>query len=415
MSRLLQLLRLLAVEVSQGVGLIGGLLTFTAALLVSSLAGVSELTTGWSDTFNLSLTGSVFLCPLAAGIAAINCQSMRRRGVLELAATTPAGESGSVLLAGAATLIWQIASFGTMVVILALRIGSRGPLSRADVSLVILAGLVLVACTLIGTAVGSELRSALAPPLFSVAVFAWMFVASYLNGWLSALSPIYPAVYYQPFLEPRLALVSAQVAVAVGVIILALGRVARRSRTLSMLSIVGAAISLSGVLAIYIVGPRPVQYRSPPDVAACVRQQGTRLCAWPVNSEALVPAVGALVRVRSAADPVLQSPNTYGEAGLRGADAGVRQISVPGKPTSPVFYYVNAIQAVLPPLKCGSSLPTSALDAHSQLVQWLEARLGLNASLAYMSRGVAEVATAPVSEQRQWVASRVRRVHACTA
>lgn len=402
---------LCVIEGSQGIVLIGGVLAFLVGVLTAWFADISLLSHSWSDVFNICLTATLFFCPLAAGTSALCGQSLVRRGILQLASITPKGEAAPSVVFALAVVAWYCCALGIMIVIMAIRVRPAAAISPADASLVVVALSLLAACVSVGAAVGVRNPAVLTPPVLSLSVFVFMYAVSYAHGWASALSPIYPSVYYQPFLEPRIPLVVSQIGLCISAVMLAV-RWLVRGRTRLRLSAAGCVCTLLSVISIWSFGPQAVQSRRPPDMASCLTQEATRLCAWPADASGLGSALHALVQVRDAGEPILRSPWRYGEPGLAQVDVGARQLVVPPAPSNSQFYYINAIQAVLPSVHCGPD-SRSALSAHSDLVEWLAFRLSSDSSSSYVSRAIKKIAMSSIASQRVWVEGRIRRMQTC--
>lgn len=388
-----------------------GLLQLLVGVLAATTTDVSGFLPGVADTFNLLLTATIYLAPLAAATAAAHAGGFQRSGMGAIAAVTPYGTPAAAFLNWAAAAVWSLISYLAMLTVVALRVDVTGSTSPAMFILVVLAISLLLAMAAIGTAVSTLWPHPVVAPALAITSFVTLYVLSYATGPWAVLSPASPGTTYQPYLEPRTMLVSAQAASVVGVAVLVWAAVHRGLRRI-LRATAGTAMVVLGATGLWhhtspdpnlvaydnISDPR-VQARTPPDDTVCGSRGGVTLCVWPESVDQLGPSLAALARIRQAASPYLQVPTRYAQPG----------IGVPGKiyylpdtGTSSEFY---AVSAALPE----GCLQPAALTATFELRAWLLHRLGEREA----APRIRTVANLPREQQGAWVDQRLAKLSPC--
>ncbi len=250
---------LLAVHASSGVPFMAGLFSAAVALAVGVLfdASIGGL---WADALNLPLTAAGYLVPIAAGSAATAAGALARTGVLALAATAPDGRRRAVLLSWCAVVLWQVVSLGVLLVIAPVRLSAAGSLSAPMVLLPASALVLLLAATAVGTVIGTRWPSPVVAPILALAVFVPLYAFIYADGRAAAFAVIFPGTFYQPWFEPHVELVTAQIGL-VGSVLLGAGAALLRGRRGAVVGAGAAVCACVALTALLTIEPNPVQLR----------------------------------------------------------------------------------------------------------------------------------------------------------
>lgn len=397
------LVRLVLTDATSGIPWLTGILTVVVAAGLGLAVDVSGFVPGWADPLNLGLTAVAFLCPLAAGGAAAQSSRLGRDGLTILAATAPRGPRAVFAVSFVSVLSWQVTAYWMMLGLMLVRSDLSGPFAWSMLLLPASAVAYIGLATALGTWVGSRFQGGLAAPVAALAVFLWIYVGSYASGGWERLSPIYPATFYQYYLQPNAALVATQALAAVAITCVAIASCLSRSRAwlLASACAVAAAVGLG-------VGTtsEPVEYRSPPEVAACESRSGTTVCVWPESREQLNDALDAIVAVREAAGSLLRTPRLYRQEGLEDQEGALFPLPAPGEGD----YVFRAVLAASPKPRCGSRPSPTSVDAAGRLQGWLQARVDPS---SITDPELSQLVQASPSRQSDWIERRMAEVRAC--
>lgn len=347
-GELRRLVRLVVTDATSGIPLITGAIVAASALLLGSSARVANFQPGWADPLNYALTATAFLGPLAVGAAAIHLSYVVRSGMADLAETSARGRRGSLLLALAAVLLWQLVTLMVLLAVLLIRADLAGAGTPAMGLLALLAVSVVTACTVVGAVVGSRWTSPLAPPTLAVSCFLWIYGISFYTGKVARLSPIYPNVFYQDWYQPHRLLVASQAGVLLACALLA-GAALYGSRAgvwLVGVAVLGLAVSAGGWVR---ASASATEYRPLPAYIPCRTSMAISLCVWPESQFQIDPALRALTLVHDRLSPYTLTPTSYAETGLTRAFPEATTYQMPSHTESDYVYYA-VLAAVSQPL-----------------------------------------------------------------
>lgn len=408
--------RLLAAEAGSGPTAGGGALLLAVAVFTGITLDPSAFARGWDDPLNNALTIVSLLAPLVSGFAALRAQQVTASGVLAVAATSPRSTLAPLRLVGAGVSTWALAAYLGALALLLVRGELAGAANAGDAGLVGLALASLAAAVVLGLAVGRATAARLAPPAVALTVFAWIYVVSYAHSWVARLSPIYPAVYYRSFLQPRADVLLAQIGLVGAFTALLAVVVLARDRVRVPLSFVAAALGAGSLLLVSRAGTEETALRAPPLDPAC-SAGAVRLCLWPVDRVELQPAKQALESVIQATQGALDLAVAYVAPGLRDGRVAGRGIFVsPARPASAAGFLRSAVAAVSDEPAC-SPTPNNqdAFVAAGLLRSWVLAR---TAGAGVLPPGpdreqVAARLRQPEPLQHAWTTALLARVQAC--
>lgn len=397
------IVRLVLTDTTSGIPWLTGVVTVLVAAVLGLAIDVSGFLRGWADPLNLTLTAVAFLCPLAAGAAAAQGSRVKRDGLTTLAATTPRGPHAVLAVSFVSVLAWQLTSYWVLLGLILVRSNLSGVFSWSMLLLPASAVAYLGLATSLGTWVGSRFQAGLAAPAVALVVFLWIYVGSYASGGWERLSPIYPATFYQYYLQPNASLVATQILVAVALICVVVVSCLSRSRTWLLASVLAGVAALgTGANAT----SQPVEYRSSPVTAACGSRSGTTVCLWPEARAQLGDALDAMVLVRQAARPILTTPTAYRQEGLDNQEGTLFPVPAPGEGD----YVFRAVLAASPKPRCGPRPTPASEDAAGQLQGWLQARVDPS---SITDPDLTQLVQDSPSRQSDWVKARVADVRAC--
>ncbi len=397
MSRSSWWFRLGITDATSGTPLATGIVSFLAALTIGSLAGTNIMLPGWADPFNLGLTAVLFQAPLAIGSGATAAGWLLRHDVLTFADTTPRGRRAALTITTASVLLWQAAAVAGLLAVVLLRSDLAGPLTPAMLLLPALDVALVVAMVLVGSAVGSHVKTVFGAPVLAVGVFVWLYASAYAPGRWKLLSPTYSEIFYQNYFEPNHALVGGQALIATAVAISAAAVLFRRTAYRWVAVGVAFGLTVAGGASLSVASIDPVQYRSPPAQAACATRDRITLCVWPDSSDVLQPSLDALVSVARSARPYIAISGSFFQPGLQSLMPRGTVYNVPATRQEGGFDFV-ALRAAVDSVVCGKGRSRAA----SEFAGWLSAR----SSASYYSASSGRVSHLPRAKQQyrvnQW-------------
>lgn len=408
--------RLLAAEAGSGSTAGGGALLLAVAVFTGTTLDAGAFTRGWDDPLNNALTIIGLLAPLVSGVAALRAQQVTASGVLAVAATSPRSTVAPLRLTAAGISTWAVAAYLVALTLLLLRGEVVGAANAGDAGLVALALASLAAAVALGLAVGRATAARLAPPAVTVTAFAWIYILSYAHSWVARLSPIYPAVYYRSFLQPRVAVLLAQTGLVAAFSAVLAAMVLVRARVRVPVLCSAGAIGAASILLVSRAGTDETALRSPPRDPAC-SAGAVRLCLWPVDRVELRPASQALESVIKATQGALDLPAAYAAPGLHDRRVAGQGVFVsPARPASAAGFVRSAVAAVSDEPPC-SPTPQSqdAFVAAILLRSWVLARTAGAGTLPSgpIREQVVGQLSQPDSRQRAWTAALQQRVQSC--
>lgn len=390
-----------------------GVLQLLVGLLAAATTDVSGFLPGVADPFNVLLTAMIYLAPLAAATGAAHAGVFQRSGMGAVAAVTVGGTHAAAILNWAGAAVWSLITYLGMLTVVCLRAEVTGSTTPAMFTLVVLAVTLLLAMAAIGTAVATVRPHPLMAPTLAITSFVGLYVVSYATGPWAVLSPTSPGTTYQPYFEPRTALVLTQAAALAGAAVTAWAAVHRGLRRILHVAsgtamVLVAAVGLwhqapphPDLVAIGLGPDAPVQPRTPPEDPACGSRDGVTLCVWPESAEQLDHSLAALAPIQAAASPYLDVPGRYAQPGV-GVPGETYHVPEAGM-TDHTFY---AVPAALP----DGCMHRAALQATFDLRAWLSHRLGARVA----TPRIRKAAGLPREEQQAWVDHRLAKLSACS-
>lgn len=394
-------IRVLAAQLRSGVPATAGAVSVAVCVAIALLAELRFLP-GLADPLNFNLTTLAYLGPIACGAAALHARSLVNRGVCLIASSTPAGWQGAITLGWLAILCWQLAALLLGLALTLLQSDLSGPKTAPMLLLPMLASSALIPLTLLGTVVGRKFPFRGTAPILAVVVFVLIYALSFMTNRAAVLSVIYPAVYYQIFLEPNVALLIGQVVAIGGLSLLMMAQLSRHTFPIAVVALVGLAL---GGVRLATVDPKPVQVRDPPKVVACANKHGIELCVWPEQRASLDPGLYALSRVGDAANGFIPIHRRYSQPGLGKTSSST--YLVPESDAESEEFLFLAVRAAAPALACSSP---KAEDSWFAIVSWLEARAS---GMTDAPPEIMAVTRLPESQQRSWLQERIQSITAC--
>lgn len=417
LPRLPQLPRVAAVEATRGVPLYAGVLMVAVSVLAAGSAGA--LSPGWAAPLSTGAATATFLAPVAAGASVVHVQTRRRKGWLDVAASTPRGASGAVCLSAVSLSVVAVAALTVGTLVAVVRADLVGPFTAAMLLLPATAVLMCATAVVLGVWVGTLTRSRLAGPALSIALYGSATASLYsrIDGrsWLLWLEP-YPLDFsYSLALEPDPAYWLPKLA-ALGAVALAVLLVLDHRRGLGALTAVtGGAVLLAAATTLQ---PDVVRLRTPPIDPPCLDQAGLRVCTWPEATN-LAPAIlAAALDVREQNDAVLPDlPSTYHQLGVQprlqpglvGA-ATVDVLTVDDNDPASVLAEVRA--ASLPPSRCPDD--AASVDLRSDILELMAARAG-EPVLREPGNEIADLVKQSDDAQARWVQDTLEEADAACA
>jgi len=392
-------------DATTGTPLVTGLLACGVALGLGLLTDTGGMLAGWADPMNLTLTAAAFLAPVAAGSANAHATSLVLSGSGDLAATSPRGRSAAYLVSVVSVAAWQVAAYALLAAVVMVRSDSAGAHSPAMLLLGGSALTLILACTGIGAALSIVVPSRVTAPATTLLIFLWVYLFSYAGGPARLLSPIYPEIFYQVYLEPRVRVVGAQI-LAMAALLAGAAAVLAWRRTRVVLVVVSVLLVAGATVTGLGAGTQATQFRHPPTDPPCRSSHGVRLCVWPESRNRLTEGLQALVSVRGRARRFIELPTDYHEPGLRsGPDSVEYLLPPPGQET----FLFDAVLAATPVPACDSSKSLRAVD---RIQSWLMSLMSDDATVG--DREVRRIRQAPLQEQRAWLADNLRNTRACS-
>ena len=332
-------------------------------------AHTSAASPGWADPLNAALVTVLFIAPVVCGSAAAMTTSLRRRGVLQIAATAPGGLIRTCTLALATSAGWGLAAFGVSTVLLLARSDRAGPFTPQMLVLPLSGCVLIVSAAAVGASIGARFDSRAVAPALTLASFAAGYAVSFAHGRWLVLSPTFPATAYTVATQPHTALVATQIAVAASVALLSLTLSAGRPKPVAL---IGALVAVAAsVVPVLRVDPHPVEFRTAPRTAPCVTDRGRTLCVWPADLSHAPTALVELAAVIRKVNGYWPTATAYREPGIvnpvpRAAVYDVISLDS----TVATDYLPAAITAVLPPAVCPADM--AADRARTDLYSWLQ-------------------------------------------
>ena len=294
---------LVGVDATSGTVLVTGTVSAVAAVVTVTLMGRSSFLPGWADPLNAGLTITVYIAPLAAGAAALQSREMVARGIIALASTPVRGWRAATALRWASVTACQLVAFYLGLSLLLVTSDLHGPLSAAMLLLPISGTLAIALATMLGTLAGRFWPNWFASPLLAIVIFLAMFVASLATGRASVASLVFPATFYQVYLEPNVELLSGQILGVFSILLLGMSLLSGR-RTGVTIAAIGAGTLLGSAFILRGVAIDPVQFRAPPSRSVCQSEDSVTLTPrMPWSSSGMKPAgrkrVNSLLREMS--------------------------------------------------------------------------------------------------------------------
>jgi len=182
----------------------------------------------WTDRSADIQSSILALAPFTAGVGAWTAYRERRRGAVDLLATTPRNAAARCLTALAATVLWAVLGYVAGAVAM-LAITSGQATWGHPVLLPLLDGLLaVVAAAALGFALGRLLPGRFTAPLVAIGLLGLLALGvqtTFDGSFLGALSPAYPSINLavSVFYPIRTDLVILQIALAIGVLCAAIG------------------------------------------------------------------------------------------------------------------------------------------------------------------------------------------------
>lgn len=385
--------------------------TVFMAIVVES----AEFTPGWNDVLNTTLVMVAFVGPIAAGIAAFHMQRMKASGVVSVAGAAPSGLQRLQLLAFLAVDSWATLSLVVATAMLSFSGTNLAAVSSPSLLLLLLALMVVHACAALGLMLGWHLSHRLLAPAIVVAAFVWMYAVSYADGWAARLSPIDPATFYRVFLEPRVELLLAQIAIFAGIIVVSVGLMLMSAGVRFVLLCGGVLLVASAISFLPRFGESSTQLRSAPNPVLCDRQAAV-VCVWPPRGAYLGDIDNAVELTVASVGPLLSPPPMFAEPGLFDSrESGLGVLLLPDRPAVPAMYIEAAAQAMLPEPNCSVEY-REPWNHYLDLRRWLVARLA-NSSRPVPVAGVlprfGRLVGAPDEVQAKWVDRRLAGIGSC--
>lgn len=400
-----QFARVLMTDATSGAPMVTGLLACAAAIGLGFIVSTEGLLAGWADPLNLCLTATLYLAPIAAGSVAACVGAVVRSRITWLAASSPRGSRAPTIVTWLGALLWQCVALLVFGALTLVRADLDGPATWPMLLLPAQALLLVIACSAVGMATALRFPGPFTAPAVAGVAFVLFYVLALVEGPLSRFSPVYTAIYYQVYLEPNVALLAGLCVALLGVTLLAMTALVSSRRLLAVGLAVGAlTFGLGGALAV-AAPSSPVQNRSSNTPPVCDSREGVTLCVWPESRQQLRSSLDALVSVRSSVAPFLDVPATFVEPGVRAPRPGSRTYLVPRVTQSD--FVARAVTAVVPSRDCDQP----SFQAVGELQAWALERAKPG---SFDDPGVSEWATAPVQQQRAWVAERLAIISECS-
>jgi hypothetical protein len=406
--------RLLIVDMTTGVGLGAGIVVLGFSVVVGLTTSLSLPSPSWSNPFNLALMGLLYLAPLCAGVVTWMVQDYVRRAVAVLAVTSRGSTQVGVVPRVVAMSLWGLIGYLTMLLLFSVRTPRYGVPEGPALLLGVLAIVLLMACVVVGWSVGSLTLSRLAAPAVTLGLFGFMYTVSYLRGWPRRLAPIDPDTSYQPFLQPHVRLVLAQLVLLLGVAALASGGLARRPMNRLVAGAVGVLTLLGSIVWLSHTDPSATELRGAPKNPVCANAT-IHVCLRPEDAAQLRDASTTLDAAVSALEPYMSVPRRFSEPGMDINKNSGPGVFVPVTNPTPDDFLRAAIAAILP-APCPATATDDAQTAYRQLYIWAEIRAAGGTAPTMMDPRDAiinTVLTEDTAHQRMWVQEHLKAARSC--
>jgi len=381
-------------EFRHGAPLAAGLLTLLAGVALGATVGRQPMLPGCADPLNAGLVLGVTVSPLALGAAAVHVARLQNGRLLALAGTSPRGRGGTLRLAWAAIAAWQLLGYAGAQLFILGNTSLHGYCSPAMLVLPAAGMGFSILMSGIGVLLGA-IRPHWATGAIAGAMALFVVLGiQRLEGPAGRLVPTFIFTYYQPFLDPNVALNLAHLAfyLAAGAMIWALLPM-RRGAGLAVVA-AAAAVLGSGVLA-HVVDGDPVQHRRP-ELRRCLSADGVQLCVWPESEAALHPGLVAIQRSKAVVGDRLPTPSTFQQEGLTGP-AGSSTLRFDAREITTAELQHAAHRAMVPQPAC-----QAGLEAWFSLLDWIVA----GSEPGYAAPEALAIRSLPDGQQRTWLAAR---------
>lgn len=245
--------------------------------------------TVWSVKYSLILFG-----PLVGGLSVWTADRERRRGTVDLLATTPRAAAARDLAVWAATAFWCCFAYATVAAVFLLLTYLHATWGALDPGLILTGLIAVVTHSALGYAAGCYLPGRFVAPLFAIATYSVQGIAAFGLGSFGYLSPIGYDVAPTVFYDETPDILAPQTAWFLGFACAALAAIALKRRKQARSWVVLVAASVIAVLGAAMLVSMPEEtvnaQGTPVPYEPLCKDSRIVVCVHPAYEVALVEA-----------------------------------------------------------------------------------------------------------------------------